>query len=169
MKTTVENRTEKPPVPPIATPAPIPADASAPAPAAAPKIDLRAALEKLKLPGVDAQKLIEAHRKDLEALLAANERAYAAIETLTRKQADMLAHVVKEWHASVRETVAHGSGAEKLNQASARIQAAFAKTLTNMRETAEIASHSGKEVLAILNKRYHEAIEEFRAAIHPRS
>jgi phasin family protein len=171
MTTTLETRVEKP-LPPVATAAPSPTatpTAAPPTPATPPKFDLRAMLEKLRLPGVDAQKLIEAHRKDLDALLAANERAVIAIEALTRKQADMLAHVVKEWHASARDAIAHGSGAEKLNQASARLHNAFAQALTNMREMAEIASKSGQDVLAVLNKRYHETIEEFRAAIHPKS
>jgi hypothetical protein len=59
-------------------------------------------LERLKLPGLDAHKLIDGHRNGIEALLAANERTFAAIEELRRKQAELLADVTKEWRANAK-------------------------------------------------------------------
>ncbi len=140
-----------------------------PLPPRPPRLDVRSVVERLKLPGVDPQKLLEAHHKDIEALLAANERAFVAIEALTRKQVDLLVHILKEWQASVRDTVSTSSGAEKINQVGTRIHNSFSHALTTMREMAEIASQSGQDVVSILNKRYREGLETFRKNISPKS
>lgn len=132
---------------------------------AASRATLRDLLERVKLPGVDSQKLIESGRKDIEALLETNEKVFATAEALTRKQTDLLAGLMKEWQASLRDSLAPSSGAEKLTQASAHAQRAFATTLAGMKEMAEITAKSNQEVLSLLNKRYHDAMNELRSSI----
>ncbi len=134
-----------------------------------PKLDLRALLEKLRLPGVDTQKLIEGRRKDIEALMAANERAFTAIEALTRKQGELLSDVMKEWQANAKDVVAPTTVIEKINQTATHAQRAFTHALTNMKEMAEIAARSNQDVLDILNKRYKEGVEEFRSSIRTKA
>ena len=130
-----------------------------------PKLDLQAALEKLKLPGLNTQALGESGRKDIEALLAANERVFTGIETLSHKQADLLADIMKEWQASAKDAIAKGSPTDKVNQAASHAQRAFTHALANMKEMADIAAKSHEDVLAILNQRYQEGIEAFRQSI----
>jgi len=134
-----------------------------------PRLDLKAALDKLKLPGVDTHALLESRRKDVEALLAANERVFTGIETLSHKQADLLADIMKEWQASAKDAIAKGSSSEKINQAASHAQRAFTHALANMKEMADIAARSNKDVLDILNRRYREGLEEFRNTIHKRT
>jgi phasin family protein len=129
------------------------------------KLDLQAALDKLKLPGVNTQALIESGRKDVEALLAANERVFTGLEALSHKQADLLSDIMKEWQASAKEAIAKGSTSEKINQAASHAQHAFTHALANMKEMADIAAKSHEDVLSILNQRYQEGIEQFRSSI----
>jgi phasin family protein len=129
------------------------------------RADLRALLDKLKLPGIDTKKLLESGRKDIEALIETNDKAFVAVEALTRKQVEMLSEMAKEWQASIKDSVSAAGGTEKLTQASAHAQRAFASALTSMKEMAEIAAKSNHEVLGILNKRFHEGLEELRSSI----
>jgi phasin family protein len=137
----------------------------APVAAAPHKLDLRGILDKLRVPGLDVHKLVDHGRKDIEALLAANEHAFTTIEVLTRKQTDLLANLVREWQAGARDTVSSASGAEKLNHAAMHAQLVFTQTLTRMREMAEIAAKSNADLLAMLTKRYHEGIAEVRSSV----
>lgn len=134
-----------------------------------PKLDLQATLDKLKLPGVDTKSLLESRRKDVEALLAANERVFTGIEALSHKQADLLADIMKEWQASAKEAVAKGSASEKINHAASHAQRAFTHALANMKDMADIAAKSHEDVLSILNHRYQEGIEEFRNSMRKRT
>jgi phasin family protein len=129
------------------------------------KLDLQAALEKLKVPGLNPQALIEHGRKDIEALLAANERVFTSIEALSHKQADLLTDIMREWQEGAKEVVAKGTPAEKVNQVSAHAQRAFTHALANMKEMADIAAKSHEDVLSILNQRYQENVEAFRKSM----
>ena len=142
-----------------------PSSQAEPLTAKKPKLDLQATLDKLKLSGVNTQALIDSGRKDIEALLAANERVFTGIEALSHKQADLLADIMKEWQASAKDAIAKGSPSEKINQAASHAQRAFTHALANMKEMADIAAKSHEDVLSILNQRYQEGIEQFRSSI----
>lgn len=138
-------------------------------PTSAIRQNLRDLLERVKLFGVDTNQLVESGRKDIEALLETNEKVFATAEALTHKQAELLTSLAHEWQASLKESVAKSGSAEKLTQASAHAQRAFATTLTSMKEMAEITAKSNQEVLALLNQRYHAAIEELRSSLRAKT
>ena len=137
---------------------------------AAPKrshLDLRQALERLKLRGPSTQALLEHGRKDIEALLAANERVFTGFEAINHKQAALLADIMREWQAAAKDAVSPGSSPEKVNHA----QRAFSHALASMKEMADIAAKAHEDVLTILNERYQANVEEFRQSLNkpPRS
>lgn len=123
----------------------------------------------MKIPGVDPGKLLEGRRKDIEAVLAANERAFVAVEELTRKQTDLVVALVKEWQATAKDAIGPAKPADKLGQVAAHAQHAFASALTTMKEMAEIAARSNHDVVGILNQRYHEGLDELRSRFRQRT
>jgi hypothetical protein len=52
--------------------------------------DLTKMLEQFKLPGVDTEEIVEARRKDIDALVQANQAAYDGIQALAIKQGELL-------------------------------------------------------------------------------
>lgn len=131
-----------------------------------PKLDLRSTLDKLKLPGVNTEALIDHGRKDIEALLAANERVFNSVEALSQKQAALFLDIMREWQAGAKDVIAKSSTSEKATHVSQHAQRAFTRALANMKEMADIAAKSHEDVLGILNKRYQENVEEFRQSMH---
>jgi phasin family protein len=134
-----------------------------------PRLDLRSLFERLRVPGVDTKKLIARYRNDIEAVLAANERVFSAVESLTRKQVEMFVTAAKEWTAGAREALSDASVAEKLNRATSRVEKAFTSVFSDMREMAEISAKSTEDVIAILTKRHREGLEESRGGPKPKS
>ncbi|MBB5465007.1 hypothetical protein HDG32_001101 [Paraburkholderia sp. CI2] len=45
---------------------------------------------QFKLPGVDVGKILESRRKDIEALAEANTAAFVGVQSLARKQAEIM-------------------------------------------------------------------------------
>ena len=130
-----------------------------------PKLDLHAALEKLKMPGLNPEALIEHSRKDIEALLTANERVFTSIEALSHKQTELFLDIMREWQAGAKDIIGKGTAPEKANQVSQHAQRTFSHALASMKEMADIAAKSHEDVLKILNKRYQENVEEFRQSV----
>jgi hypothetical protein len=64
-----------------------------------PFMDVNQLLEQFKIPGVDVSALIEARRKDIEAVVTANRQAYEGTQLLAQRQAEMLQEAITEWQA----------------------------------------------------------------------
>jgi phasin family protein len=127
--------------------------------------DIRSIIEQLKVPGLDIKHLIESSRKDVEALVAANERAYASMDTLVRRQAELLTKTMNEWQAGTKDLLTGKAMAKTAAQRVEQAQQALEQALGNMREVAEFVAKSQEEVTGILNRRFKESIEDFNARL----
>lgn len=70
--------------------------------------DLTKMFEQFKLPGIDTAEIAAARRKDVEALVQANQVAYEGMQALANKQADMLKQAMEDIQAAVK--LAAGGG-----------------------------------------------------------
>ncbi len=131
-------------------------------------LDLRAMLERLRLPGLDASGLIESRRKDVKALLAANERAYSGFESVVRRQGEMLAKAMKQLEADTRETFDAQNAGERVSTVSRQAQKAFGQALADMKELAELSVSSNKLVLQALGQRLREGVDESKKRLAPK-
>jgi len=127
--------------------------------------DIRTIIEQLKVPGLDIKHVIESSRKDVEALVAANERAYGAIDTLVRRQADLLAKTMNEWQAGTKDLITGKAAAKSASRQVDQAQQALGRALGNMREMAEFVAKSQEEVAGILNNRIKESMEDFKTRL----
>ena len=135
---------------------------------APPSFDVRALLEKAKLPHIDLGGLIDARRRDIEALLEANAQAYRGLEALNRRQAEILADTMKHLRAGAKEFLAE-DGANRAGKAAELTQRAFGQALANMKEVAETAVKSQEEAMRVLKKRHDERLGEFQKLMTPKA
>ena len=78
--------------------------------------DLSTMLEQFKVPGADMSSFIEARRKDVQALVEANQAAYAAMQALARTQSDMLTQAMQGIQESAKGLTS-GDAADAAKQA----------------------------------------------------
>jgi phasin family protein len=127
--------------------------------------DIRKIIDQLKVPGLDIKQLIESSRKDVEALVAANERAYSAMDTLARRQAELLTKTINEWQAGTKDLLTGKAAAKTASQQVDQAQQALERALGNMRDIAEFVAKSHEDVTGILNRRFQENMEDFKARL----
>jgi phasin family protein len=133
-----------------------------------PFMDVNELLAQFKVPGVDINALMEARRKDIEALVTANRQAYEGMQLLAHRQAEMLKEAMAEWQAATEDMMSGKSpGTGAATQAELGKQT-FEKALANMRELAEIATKSQSEVWEVVTRRFHENLEELKQLMHPK-
>ena len=133
-----------------------------------PFMDVNQLLEQFKIPGVDVSALMEARRKDIEALVTANRQAYEGMQLLAHRQAEMFKEAMTEWQAATEGMMSGPSpGAGAAKQAELGKQT-FEKALANMRELAEIATKSQSEAWEVVTRRFHENLEELKKLMHPK-
>ncbi|RZT39120.1 phasin family protein [Cupriavidus agavae] len=127
-----------------------------------PFTDFTKLLEQYKVPGVDMSSVIEARRKDIEAITEANRIAYEGMQALVQKQTEILSRSMQEIQATVQKMSAGGNPADAMAQQGQFVQQGIQAALNNMRELAEMAQKSQAEALAVISKRAEQNIEDAR-------
>lgn len=133
-----------------------------------PFVDINKLMEQFKLPGVDIPAIVEARRKDIEALTEANRIAFEGMQALAQKQAEILQKSMQQAQAAMQNMSPGQAGASGGNQAEL-IQQAFQTALANMRELAEMAGKSQAQAMEVVGKRVQENIEDTKKLFQPKS
>jgi phasin family protein len=133
-----------------------------------PFMDINQLMEQFKMPGVDFAAMLEARRKDIEALVNANRQAYEGMQMLGQRQAEMLREAMAEWQGAAAQMMSGQSpGAGAAKQAELGKQA-LERALANMRELAEIATTSQTQAWAVVNQRFQENLNELKNLTKPK-
>ena len=123
--------------------------------------DIAQMLQQFKVPGVDLGALMDARRKDIEALAEANRQAFEGMQAIARRQAEILQQTMGEWQESAQKLAGKDLGASAAQQTE-MAKAAFEKALSNMREMAEMATKSQSQAFETVNKRFQENLADLR-------
>ena len=120
-------------------------------------------LRQYKLPSVDIEKLIAAQQKNIEAVAEANRLAVEGIQTLAKRQVEVLQETMKEASEAVSSLRTAGSPAELAAKEAELGKNAFEKSVATMREMAEILLKSSREATDRINTRFTATLDEIRS------
>lgn len=127
------------------------------------KFDVNQMLQDLKVPGVDINALMETQRKNIEAVTAANKAAIDGMQSIAKRQAEIMAQSFGEVSNLAQEFASSANNPQEMGTKQAEIvKQAFDKALANMRELAEMVSKTNTEAFEVMNKRFTESLEELK-------
>ncbi len=126
--------------------------------------DLGKALGKFKLPGVDIAAIVEAQRKDMEALAEANRQAYEGIKTLAERRNEMLKEAFTKW----RDATKGASGTELLTKQAELARQGVQDAIANVRELAQMEAKSRKEAWKAVQNRFEENLANLKKLLKPK-
>ena len=121
--------------------------------------------EQFKVPGVDSQALVEAQRKNVEAMTKANRVALEGVQAVAQRQAEILRQAMEASSKAVREMAAPGQPAEKFATQTTMVKEAYELALSNMRELAEMSAKSNSEAADVLTHRFAASLDELKGAL----
>ena len=119
-------------------------------------------MDQLKLPNIDLLAIMEGRRKDLEAIVKANEVALNGIKSVADKQAEMLQTVLGEIGTKLKSMAQDGNPSAKATEMA---QQTIEKALGAMRTLAEANGQSQAQVLDVISTRVQQSIDEIRATL----
>jgi hypothetical protein len=123
-------------------------------------------VEQLRLPGLSVPAIMEARRKDIEAVAEASRIALAGAQDLALKQREILQQAVRQIQGLVLERKAEEGGQVQLGDV---VHKALQDTLGNMRDLADLARKSQSEAFDVVSARTQRSIEELRTMLLPRA
>jgi phasin family protein len=133
-----------------------------------PETDFTKIFSEFRVPGFDAEALMAAQRRNIEAVTTANQLAIEGVQAVVRRQTEILRQMVEESSSSLRELVSTGAPEKKIAQQTDIVKASFEKTLANLRELTEMIAKSNTEAADILAKRVGESLTELKTALQPK-
>ena len=127
--------------------------------------DVSKMMEKFKVPGIDMTAIIEARRKDIEAVVESNKAAMAAMQAMASKQAEMLTSAMQDIQANAKGMA--GSAGDPAKQADIA-KKAFAKAVADMKDLAAMTQKAQTDSMASITKRANEHMAEIKKMMAPK-
>lgn len=113
------------------------------------------------IPKADVNRVIEAHRKNLDALDRSMQVAAEGAKSLADKQREIVEGALREAAAMTRDFKPTGDPKEMLAKQSEFAKKAFDSAIQNSRDVAELANQTTADVTAIIHDRLRESLKEF--------
>lgn len=129
--------------------------------------ELTKMIEQFKLPGTEPADILEARRKDIEALVQANQATYEGMQALAKKQAEMLTQAMEDIQTALK-AVAGGAGVGDPAKQGELARKAYEKVLSDMKDLAEIARKSQADALASITQRGAQHLDEIKKMMTPK-
>ncbi|MEP7100608.1 MAG: TIGR01841 family phasin [Burkholderiales bacterium] len=131
-----------------------------------PFVDVSAMMSQFKMPGIDMAAIVEARRKDIDALVAANAATFESMQAVARKQTEILSESMHAMQEAAKG-MAGGTGMDSGKQAEV-VRKGFEKTLANMKELAEMARHAQSDAMALITQRATQQMRDAKAMVTPK-
>ena len=129
------------------------------------KVDFTAVPEQFKVPGVDAQTLVQAQKRNIEAVASANKVALEGAQAVIRRQAEIVRQGIEEASKAFSEVNAAGTPHDKLAKQLELSKQAYEAALANLRELSEMVAKSNGEATDLLTNRVSETFSEFTSEV----
>lgn len=117
-------------------------------------------LQQLKLSGA-AGAVAANGRKDLEALMRANQKSYQGLQSVVQRQTEMLRDSITAWQGTVK-SLPGNDPKENIAKLDAMGRAAFKQALDDIRELADMAAKSQAEAFEIVRGRIASNVDEVK-------
>lgn len=118
----------------------------------------------LPMPSVDVEKLMEHHRKNLEALQKSTQSFSSGATELMQKQREILEDGLQEISQIADKYRSGGGMQDAMNQQMDFARKSFEKALKDTGELAEIVKKSGGESVDVWRQRVEDIVADVREA-----
>ncbi|KAF0222305.1 MAG: hypothetical protein FD176_2783 [Rhodospirillaceae bacterium] len=124
--------------------------------------DISKYMGDFKVPGVDVETLVGSQRKNIEALTQANKLAYDGLQAVLKRQVEILRQTMDEVAVVSKDIAEPGNPQDKAAKQAELAKDVFERSLSNMRELAEMIAKANNEAFELLNRRFTQNLDEMR-------
>lgn len=117
----------------------------------------------MKLPALpDMEAFLGANRRNMEAFTAANKVAVEGAQAIARRHMEIMQQSMTELTEAMKSFATMEGPQEKAARQAEMLKQAYQRAVAHMNEMRDLIQHSNAEALALLNKRFAEAMDEVK-------
>jgi len=126
---------------------------------------MQGGLSAYQLPNFDSGAFLESQKKNMEALVSANQAAFAGTQELLKCQSEMLQQAMSDATNAAKEMATSGNPKDLVEKQTEVMEAAVEKALANSAELSALVKSSQDDVVKQVNERFLASIKEIKDAI----
>ncbi len=128
-----------------------------------PDFDFTKIFAEMKLPAVpNMDAFVAANRKNMETLSAANRIALEGAQAVARRHMEIMQQSMGELTEAMKALASLEAPQAKAAKQAELLKTAYEHAVSNMKELSDLIQHSNGEALALINKRFVEAMDEVK-------
>jgi phasin family protein len=124
--------------------------------------DVSKAFGDFRFPHFDADAIVAAQRKNVEALMQANQLAVEGVRAIAERQAEIMQQTLGQASSLLREWTQPDAPIEKLAKNVEVARQAFENTVANVRELNHIRAKASEDVFNVIARRVSHGLDEVR-------
>jgi phasin family protein len=113
------------------------------------------------MPNMDA--FVAASRRNMETITAANRIALEGAQAVARRHMEIMQQGMAEMTEAMRTLATPDSPQVKAAKQAEMLKQAYERAVANIKEIGDLIQRSNAEAIALLNKRFVEAMDEVKA------
>jgi phasin family protein len=117
-----------------------------------------------KLPGIDADAVLATQKKNMDALIEANQVVVAGYQDVFKRQIALFESAFADAKVKLTDAKGQTPTAEQATQNVEAVKTAFEKAAADVKELAELAQKANTGAFEIVKARAEEAVAEFKTA-----
>lgn len=118
-----------------------------------------------QIPNLDTAALVESQKKNVDALITANQAALTGAQELLKQQGEMLQQAMTDAAEAATSLAGSSNPMELAEKQKKLVQAAFEKALTNSTEISQLVKKNQDEISNLVNQRVSESLQEIKESI----
>jgi len=127
-------------------------------------IDFTKFFADMKLPAMpDMEAFVSASRRNMETLTAANRVALEGAQAVARRHMEIVQQSMTEMTEAMHALAATDAPQAKAAKQAELLKQAYQHAVAHMKELSDLIQQSNSEALALLNRRFAEAMDEVKA------
>jgi phasin family protein len=132
-------------------------------PSGLPDFDFTKMFAELKLPAMpDMEAFVAANRKNMETLSATNRVALEGAQAVARRHMEIMQQSMTEMTEALQALSTPEAPQAKAAKQAQLLKQAYEHAMANMKELSDMIRQANGEALALINKRFTEAMDEVK-------
>lgn len=119
-------------------------------------------LNEFKLSEFGLEEILATQRRNIDALARANQLAVEGMQTVARRQAEIVRAGIEEASALLRDLAQSRTTEDRVSRQTEAAKRALEQSLSNARELTEIVARASNEAVDIINRRMGKSLDEVR-------
>jgi len=129
------------------------------------KMDASKMFGDFKIPGLDVDALMAAHKKNVEAMTSANQLALESIQAFARRQAELARQSFEAATSMIQSIMAAQTPEEKMAKHTEGVKTSMERCVSSLKELTDMITRSQYQAIDAMSNRVCESLDELQGMV----